>query len=374
MKRLSLLLLGSLACYGGEATLGGACEREGDCGDDQSCSRSICSSCGDGVSQAGEVCLEGPQATEAVAVDLSFVTAMDADGDGRVDLVWPTPGALAVARGSDDGFSTPTTTPFDVSGVWSGDFDGDGLDELLVRDSSGGVSLQRPDASGALAAVTGVDLERLRGLRAAVVHPDVGAVGIVGGILVRVSPEGAWSAPLPTDALGLAAATSLDGEGPGDVVVTLDDGSLAAVFVSDEGLSVQPAFSLPSAALDVAVTRWNADGLDDVVTLQDGGQVHVWLSDGVGGFVEGPSRGASLSSTGLLVADLNEDRAEDVLTFGPDAGLRMLIRRGSELDAATALDPISGVRWARAAALGDGPFSDLVLYDGATFSVLERNP
>ena len=56
MRHLGLaLLLSTAACFDGEGSLGGACERDADCGGAQSCERSICSLCGDGVAQAGEL-------------------------------------------------------------------------------------------------------------------------------------------------------------------------------------------------------------------------------------------------------------------------------------------------------------------------------
>lgn len=375
-RSLPLVLLGaSLACFSGEGTLGGACEGDGDCGDEQTCERSICSLCGDGVAQSGELCLAGPEATDAVSHGVSSFAPIDMNGDGLADLVWPAETGLAVALVSAEGLGAPTVLTVDVTGVWSGDFDGDGVTELLTRDATTGASLWRASASGELVLVTGVDLESLRGFTGAVLQPAFGIVARAGQRLVRVDAQGQPSALELDDAVThLVAVPSLDAGGEADVVAVTGLRTLVAAAATDDGLDPLPghAFSddiLEPDILDIAPVSWNGD----VVVLFDGGEVQVWLSDGLGGFVMGPTRGMSPSATRVLALDVTGDRLHDVLTHGPQSDLRLAVHRDAELDTATALDDGSWL-WVAPMNVGLDPFRDLVLYDGGAVSVLRGDP
>jgi len=376
--RCSLLLLAPTACFGGEGTLGAACDGDGDCGAEQSCERQICSLCGDGVSQSGELCFEDPEATAAQPAGAVSLALLDVDRDGAADLVWPGPGGLAVAVMTSDGFSAAPERPFDVTAVWSGDVDGDGLAELLTRDASGGAALWRPDAAGELLEVSDLDLEPLRGLTEAVLHPDVGIVAQLGNALVRVGPQREpASVLLEEDIVQLRAAPSLNDDTSIDVLAVTDDGVFARAFVPvlsvDEGLQVQPAIQLPESVLDIAATRWNSDAFGDAAVLYETGEVQLWLGTGEGAFVEGPRAAAALSSEHIAVFDVNGDRLEDILAYGPGSSIRLLVRRGAELDDAIEFDD-TAAWWMAPLSVGTDPFVDLILYDGTNISVLRSAP
>lgn len=370
--RCSLLMLAPAACFGGEGTLGAACERDADCGDEQSCQRQICSLCGDGVAQAGELCFEGPQASDAQPAGAPFVALVDVDGDAVLDLVWPAPGGLAVSTMSADSFSAAQERPFDVTALWSGDIDGDGMAELLTRDASGGAALWRPDSAGALLVVPELDLEPLRDLTDAVVHPDFGIVAQVGSTLVRVGLDREpASVQLEGDVTHLRASAG-DGASFG-VVVVIDGEALVPVLAAAEALEAQPATALPEPVLDVATAAWNGDAFGDAAVLYDTGEVQVWLGNGGGGFVEGPSGAALLSSERIAVLDANSDRFQDILALGPESSIQLLVRRGAELDDAIEFDATSAW-WVAPLSLGSDRFADLILYDGTTISVLRSAP
>ncbi|MGH1343458.1 MAG: FG-GAP repeat domain-containing protein [Nannocystales bacterium] len=372
--RCSALLLTPAACFGGEGTLGAACERDGDCGAEQSCQREICGLCGDGVAQAGEVCLDGPQSSEAQPAGALFVALADVDGDGAADLVWPAPSGLAVAQRVDDGFAGAQERPFDVTALWSGDVDGDGVAELLTRDTSGGAALWRPNAAGELQEAAELDLEPLRNLTHALLHPDFGVVGQVGNTLVRVDFElDPSTVELGEDVTHLRAAPSLSDGVSFDLVAVTDVQALVPVLVTEGGLELQPEISLPETALDIATTRWNGDAFGDVAVLYDTGQVQLWLGTGSGALVEGPSGAAALSSERLAVFDVNSDRSPDVLVFGPESSMRLLVHRGAELDGALEFADTSAW-WVTPLTVGLDPFVDLVVYDGTSISILRSAP
>ncbi len=374
MKGWLLPLFAAVACYGGEGTLGGACERDADCGAEQACERQICSLCGDGVAQAGELCFDGPQATPAVPAGAVSFALADVDGDGVAELVWPGSVGLAVAAVSGEGFAAAQERAFDVTAVWSGDVDGDGLAELLTRDSSGGAALWRPDAAGELLAVSGLELEPMRGLSAAVIHPDFGIVGQVGSMLVRVAPEVEPAAvTLEGDISHLRAVPSLRDGVSFDVLAVTDARALVPVFALASGLEVRPAVALPEPVLDVATTRWNRDAFGDVAVLYDNGQVQVWLGTGEGELVEGTRGAAALTSERITLFDANADRFEDILAYGPSSSVRVWVRRGTELDDALELDAASAW-WIAPLAVDPDPFTDLIVYDGTAISVLRSAP
>lgn len=374
MKRWLLLLLAPAACFGGEGTLGGACEQDGDCGADQTCERQICSLCGDGVAQAGELCFEERQASEAQPAGAVSLALVDVDGDGSAELVWPGPGGLAVATVSGDSFAAAQERPFDVTAVWSGDVDGDGLAELLTRDSSGGAALWRPNSAGELLEVPGFELEPLRGLTDAVVHPDFGIVAQLGNTLVRVGLEAEpVTVTLEGDITHLRAAPSLNDGVSFDVLAVTDAQAFVPVFTAEAGLEVQPAVALPEAVLDVATTTWNRDAFGDAAVLDETGRVQVWLGTGGGAFVEGATGVATLSSERIAVLDANADRSEDIVAYGPESSVRLLVRRGAELDDGLEIDDASSW-WIAPLAVGSDPFTDLILYDGTSISILRSAP
>lgn len=379
MHRIAPLLLLCLpACYGGEGTLGGVCERDDDCGGDQTCARSICGSCNDGIAQAGELCLEGPQAAEAEAASVVSIAQIDMNADGLPDLVWAVPEGLGVSLASEGGFGPPAVRTLDVTAVWSGDANADGVIDLLTRDAASGASLWRVDATGELVRFD-LDLEPLRGLTNAVVRPEFGVVASSARTVTRVEDDGAvMVAELEDDVSHLIAVDSVDGDGAPDVLAVTGLRNLVGIAATVDGFEVQPGhrFSddiLDSDILDVAAVSWNGDAFGDVVVLFERGQTQVWLSDGLGAFVQGPEATLSLTTARVLAFDVTDDLLPDVLGYGPDSDLRVGIRRGSGIDSSVVLDD-GGWRWVAPMRIGADPFLDLALYDGNAFAVLGRNP
>lgn len=379
MQRVApVLLLCLSACFGGEGTLGGACERDDDCGGEQVCTRSICGLCDDGIAQAGELCLEGPQAAQAEAASVASIAQIDMNADGVPDLVWAAPDGLTVALAADGGFDAPTVRTLDVTAVWSGDANADGVVDLLTRDAAGGATLWRVDAMGELVRFD-LDLEPLRGLTSAVVRPEFGVVAAAARTVTRIEDDGTvMPVELDDDVSHLIAVDSVDDDGAPDVLAVTGLRNLVGIAATVEGFEVQPGhqFSddiLDSDILDVAAVSWNGDAFGDVVVLFDRGQAQVWLSDGFGRFVEGPSATLSLSTTRVLAFDVTDDLLADVLGYGPETDLRVAIRRGSGVDSSVVLDD-GAWRWVAPMRVGTDPFLDLALYDGSTFAVLGRNP
>ncbi len=321
------------------------------------------------------MCLDGPDALGVEAEGVTFIAQLDVDGDGALDLAWPTGSGLAVSVATADGFGAAQERPFDATAVFAGDADGDGVDELLVRDATGAAALWRPDLQGGFALVETIDTSPLTGLSAAVLHPAIGVVGARGEDVVRVDAEGqAWDLDVGASIEQMVLSVSFDGDASPDVFVRTDDYTLVGVRTTAMGLEAMGPVPIPVSTQHIEPARWNADGLGDLVLLLDDGTVLVWLSDGTGGFVDGPSSAVPRSSTGLRVVDLTDDTQPDVLAFGSEPGLALAVRRGSELDADVRIDDGGPWLWVAPVRVGVDPFEDLLLYDGAGFSALRRDP
>lgn len=372
------LLLSAVACFGGEGTLGGVCERDGDCGGDQVCARSICGLCGDGIAQAGELCFDALQTAAVEAPDVASIARVDMNADGMADVVWADATGLGVALAVEGGFEGASTRTLDVTAVWSGDANGDGVIDLVTRDAASGASLWRVDAMGGLVRVD-LDLEPVRGLTHAVVRPEFGIVAAGAQTVTRVEDDGTTMAVgFDDDVTHLITVDSIDADGAPDVLAVVGLRSLIGIAATEEGFEAQPGhqFStdiLDADILDVAAVSWNDDAWGDVVVLFERGQAQVWLSDGQGGFVEGPSAALSLTSSRVLAFDATGDLEPDVLGYGPQTDLRLAIRRGTDFDAAIVLDE-GAWRWVAPSRVGTDRFVDLVLSDGTSFAVLEGTP
>lgn len=375
---LLLLLLPVAACFGGEGTLGGACERDDDCGADQTCSRSVCGLCDDGIAQAGELCFDEAEAAVAQAPDVASLARIDLNADGVADIVWADSTGLGVALAMGEGFELAPSRTLDVTAVWTGDADGDGVTDLVTRDAAGGANLWRVDAMGELVRAE-LDLEPLRGLTLAVVRPEFGIVAAGAGTVTRVEDEGTTMAvDFDDDVTHLIAVDSVDTDGAPDVLAVVGRRRIVGIAATTEGFEAQPGhqFStdiLDSDILDVASVSWNGDAFGDVVVLFDRGAAEVWLSDGQGGFVEGPSAALSLNSAAVLAFDATADRQPDLLGFGPQSDLRLAIGRGDAFDTSIVLDD-GAWRWVSPSRVGVDRFVDLVVYDGTSFAVLQGAP
>jgi len=112
------------------------------------------STCGDGVTQADELCF-GPAVILSLAGDPAWATAGDFDGDGRMDVLWTNEaGAMELRVGAAIGpLSTAVAlSPSDpehplVKLTGTGDFDGDGLLDVVAHDDRAVLLRGRGDGS-----------------------------------------------------------------------------------------------------------------------------------------------------------------------------------------------------------------------------------
>ena len=173
----------------------------------------------------------------------------DLNSDGRLDMVSPNPGEVAVLlNSSGDGISfeptspVPATTPFAIG---LGDFDGDGLLDLITGsgENSAVVELFAGDGSGGFEAFAHSPIQFAAGAKNLIVG-DFNADGFADAIVVSYQspdalvilggPEGIQTGTLPGEAhpWGLAAA-DFNADGFDDLVIADDTTGRAYLYLSE---------------------------------------------------------------------------------------------------------------------------------------------
>lgn len=351
--------MGALSCFRGEATLGGACDRDEDCGADQLCTNEVCGYCGDGIPQAGELCsVEAQALTTAPRATPGSLARVELERDGTVDLI---------ARGEDgavelwdgDGTNAWTVrTRLDVGGrsgvVRVAGLDDDQAQDLVIVDAEAlTLHLGYGDGSGAwsfdgvvMLAEAPIDLE------------VAGANGEGPAWVAWVDGRGLWQAALDpqTRTLGegvalagaraqwLGAPVALDADDALDLVVADVDGMRLEPWWGDGagGLSRGEPIVLEGRATEVFTLDVDGDGDADVVVPDEDGGVTVLVSDGEGGLVAATRPVVPGPARIVAVADLDRDGDRDLVVVADhDPPLWLLQLRAGRYPDALAL-PVSG--------------------------------
>lgn len=250
------------------------------------------------------------------------MTAGDLNGDGVPDLAVAGTTQIAVIYGTGaGGFAAPTPLPTSLI-IFAGqptivDSDADGRADLWVRHT---FAITRYLNSG-------------------------------GGVLTptAVGPG--------TNAFALA---DFDEDGLVDFVF----GTSAGVsFVRNDGAGgyaqpVDAAAFVSLALTDMAVSDFDRDGHLDLLTRAFGGNAQVMFGDGTGHFVLGQSLPANLGSNSSILADVNGDRAIDIVLGGATtAGATAAVALNDGAGNFAAAQPVAGMYGSSLAATdldGDG--------------------
>ena len=258
---------------------------------------------------------------DALRTEISFdrpgddwwvIAGADFDGDGLTDLLWESGEGVLAFSSLATLLDTAPTVPLHLLGtlgvdetvISTGDFDGDGLSDLLVEDEASGERLVwRIGEAGA------VELEELEA-------PDLAASS-------------------------LTASGDFDGDGRSDLLWRTPDGALTVLFM-DGPVAVASLDLASSAATETLATGdVDGDGDDDLVIRDAAGAVGVLLMHARQA-PESRSIAAGLGWDVVGLGDFDGDGAADLLWASETDWLIGFSAPGSETDYVS-LDP--GADW-----------------------------
>lgn len=347
-----------------------------DLGEEPGSGGSISESCYDGIVQPGELCqVQAPEPIDA-GIDPCSLSVADFDADGRPDLAvpnsdfWLTPGGVHVAnvlRGHGNG-NFAETQPHAAGeelpvGLAVGDFDGDGRTDIatanndsnkafLLRNMGAGMSFAAPEGASVAAAASSVasgDFDN-DGVDDIVVNTPSGVA------LLRGGPEGFEQ--LDTLDVGGAAMHSeladLDEDGVLDLVVAVsgsfgEAGRLVILHGGGDGTFPERVeHGLAGDPWWVTVGDLNMDGdLDLVVADYSVAQVSILLGNALGGFSPRTELSVCFGPQSVAIGDMNLDGANDLVVgcMDSDTVALYLQAEGGEFELArwwtTGLRPVS---------------------------------
>jgi hypothetical protein len=235
----------------------------------------------------------------------------DFNGDGRTDVLWNVDESpfhsvwLASAEGGfPNAFSGDAS--FQMGDVnWSivgtGDFNGDGVDDLLWRNADGRLSNWLGGSAGSF------------------VVNDANAMVHVGNN---------W---------GVVGTGDFDGDGRSDILWQSDDGWISTwLGTAAGGYVINDAAALMRMRVPVAgIGDFNADGRDDIVIVDDWSFYSVLLADAEGGFKGNPYQPFADASAGWTIhgiGDYNRDGMDDLLMRNASGAVTYWLADGSGCD------------------------------------------
>jgi hypothetical protein len=298
--------------------------------------------------------------------DIAFVPTSDGPMLASVDA---TDNAVALYAWQDGLFArvgSLATGLFPVQ-VVAADLDGDGWNDLLVRNAGDGTLsifyntasesgpgiAPAPFVAGPRLAigpgasdVTTADLEGDGQADIVVANALTGTVGILrnqgflayaplapyraGGGLYQVTPSGSAAAVTTREATAGVAAGALSAGGPFDVLAINPGANTLGVLSSLGGGRLSAPAVLPTAcpATTLVLADLEDDGILDTIVLGAGG-VSVYRGDGRGGLLPDPFTIATgPDSTGLSAADINHDGKPDLLVDDAYGDVLVLLGNG----------------------------------------------
>jgi hypothetical protein len=309
--------------------------------------------CGNGIAEAGELCLgrSMPLTMQAGTID---VTLVDLDDNGHLDVITANRDAnnVSVRPGSGSGtFGVQATYPTPPSpvAIGHGHFDDDQHVDVvtanLVADlTDGSVTLFLGSAGGTLQNEGSFDVGmEPSGLAVADLdgngRDDLVVANRLDGTvhILRSSPAPFVVSAAQTVGSALAGPAAVvladyANNGIPDIVTANRDGNTLSLKLGNgmAGFGPPEVYMAGTTPSGVGAGDFNGDGLTDVAVVSVSGMLNVRLGDGAGGFGGGIPYPAGSSPEAVVIADLDNDGLFDaaVASSGDDT-VRILLGNGS---------------------------------------------
>ncbi len=299
----------------------------------------------------------------AISSNLNSVLSMvvvDANRDSHPDLVITDSKLKTMSVWLGDGHGgfasiTKSSSILAAQDLVAGDFDGDGIDDLVMTSSSNMLGVARGDGHGGFGAVGFTALDAYIAKSRLLDIDGDGRLDLVSIAqsknelrIFRGNGYGAFGASQKFDVLESPGILSLslgdfDGDGRVDALVTGID---HATLLHGDGIG--GFFSPPELTYEVvggmASADLNGDGHPDVVAaIPIAKRVQVLVSDGSGGFASNLVK-VGARPTKIAVADLDGDGVPDLATAnGDDGSVSVLRGLGAANFAAPTLYPVGQI-------------------------------
>ncbi len=225
----------------------------------------------------------------SVAISAIADVRNDFNGDGRSDILWRNDGGTIIdwLANADGTFtSNHGVATYNLSLAWTvvgtGDFNGDGRDDVLLRNANGLVNDWLGQANG----------------------------GFVSNHAVANYALGTnWT---------LAGTGDFNGDGRDDVLWRNEVGAMSQWLGQANGSfawNPNAAYQLPTNWQAAATGDFNGDGRDDILWRNEVGAMAEWLGQANGGFAYNPNAAYQLPTNWSLTTsgDFNGDGRDDIL-------------------------------------------------------------
>jgi hypothetical protein len=270
--------------------------------------------------------------TNASGAPVQSVVA-DLNGDGFPDVATANAvfgaSTVAVFLGKANGeFQSPVSYPtgYFTSGIVAGDFNNDGILDLLAMSQDGSIALFLGNGDGTFKTPK---VDNIGGLPVAIVLGDFDRDGILDFATIDYfanttsislgKGDGTFKAPVPY-AVGSGpyyiAGADFNGDGYQDLTVVNDNVSTVSVLLGngDGTFQSQKTYTVGGQVEFVATGDLNLDGKPDIVVANYSDQtVGVLLGKGDGTFAPQVTYSVGGPDSGLAIADLNGDGVPDIV-------------------------------------------------------------
>jgi hypothetical protein len=288
------------------------------------------------------------------------VVVGDFNGDGIPDLATANLGGsqdtVTVLLGNGSGgFTAAPGSPFTVginpTSVVVGDFNGDGIQDLAVANSSSNsISVLLGNGSGGFTAAPGSPFAAGTNPLSVVVGDfngdgiqDLAAANLNGGnvtVLLGNGSGGFTAAPgSPFAAPGQPTSVAVgdfNGDGIQDLAVASQFSDNVTVLLGNGSGGFTPALGSPFAVgtnpASAVVGDFNGDGVQDLAIANfGGGSVTVLLGNGTGGFTPAPGSPFAIGANpnSVVVGDFNGDGIQDLATANEVGGNNITVLLGN---------------------------------------------